>query len=370
MLPIFLGQAAMTVGLVAAMWVRPPRTHAGLASQLLGTLLALAGLARVGLWLFPPWWTPHLAALLVVAGCLRAWSRSRAHGAHTRPFERLRVASFGLLALVSGALLLIVVSAVRPPDDLAVIDLAFPLEAGRYLVVNGGTAELVNAHRQSMDSTKVHLRPWRGNGYAVDIAATDAFGLRARSLQPAEPSEYEIFGRAVAAPCAGSVVIARDGLPDMPPPVYDRSHPAGNHVVLDCAGIHIVLAHLRRGSVTIQVGMKVPEGAILGEVGNSGGTDEPHLHIHAQRPGRPDAPMGGDPLPMRLGGRFLVRGDRFVQPKRKRSRSMLGARCKTARPSRVLTPMSLISFGVWNVMSGDDHIAATAMHRESKRRAA
>jgi murein DD-endopeptidase MepM/ murein hydrolase activator NlpD len=51
-------------------------------------------------------------------------------------------------------------------------------------------------------------------------------------------------------------------------------------------------------------------GTVLGEVGNSGGTDEPHLHIHAQRPGPPGMAMAGDPLPMLIAGRFLVRGDR------------------------------------------------------------
>ena len=34
----------------------------------------------------------------------------------------------------------------------------------------------------------------------------------------------------------------------------------------------------------------------IAEVGNSGGADESHLHIHAQRSGAADAPMSGDPL--------------------------------------------------------------------------
>ena len=50
----------------------------------------------------------------------------------------------------------------------------------------------------------------------------------------------------------------------------------------------------------------------IAEVGNSGGADESHLHIHAQRPGAADAPMSGDPLPARFDRHFLVRGDRIV----------------------------------------------------------
>ena len=47
---------------------------------------------------------------------------------------------------------------------------------------------------------------------------------------------------------------------------------------------------------------------------NSGNTGEPHLHVHAQRPGPVGAPLGGDPLPLLFGGRFPVRGDRIVLP--------------------------------------------------------
>ena len=50
----------------------------------------------------------------------------------------------------------------------------------------------------------------------------------------------------------------------------------------------------------------------IAEVGNSGGADESHLHIHAQRSGAADAPMSGDPLPAWFDRRFLVRGDRIV----------------------------------------------------------
>jgi hypothetical protein len=34
------------------------------------------------------------------------------------------------------------------------------------------------------------------------------------------------------------------------------------------------------------------------------------LHVHAQRPGSPIAPLSGEPVPIRLGGRYLVRNDR------------------------------------------------------------
>jgi murein DD-endopeptidase MepM/ murein hydrolase activator NlpD len=105
-------------------------------------------------------------------------------------------------------------------------------------------------------------------------------------------------------------VIAVDGAQDMPPPLADRTHMVGNHVILGCGAVWVVLGHLQRGSVAVHAGAVVEPGQPLGRVGNSGNTGEPHLHIHAQLPGTATAPLSGEPVPVRLGGRYLVRNDR------------------------------------------------------------
>ena len=92
---------------------------------------------------------------------------------------------------------------------------------------------------------------------------------------------------------------------------YDRANLAGNHVALECGEVHVVMAHLKTGSVQVGQGDEVVVGQPLAEIGNSGGTGEPHLHLHVQRPGPPGLPLGGDPVPARIGGRFLVRGDQL-----------------------------------------------------------
>ena len=54
----------------------------------------------------------------------------------------------------------------------------------------------------------------------------------------------------------------------------------GNHVVLDLGhGVHAALAHLRRGSVLVRPGDRVAAGQQLAACGNSGNTNEPHLHF-------------------------------------------------------------------------------------------
>lgn len=52
-------------------------------------------------------------------------------------------------------------------------------------------------------------------------------------------------------------------------------------------------------------------GDLLGEVGISGQTFEPHLHIHAQKPEPSEAPFSGETLQLTLDGRFPIRNDRI-----------------------------------------------------------
>lgn len=60
---------------------------------------------------------------------------------------------------------------------------------------------------------------------------------------------------------------------------------AGNHIYLrlDETGTFLILAHLKKGSIHVREGQHVNEGEFLAQVGNSGSSSEPHLHIHHQR---------------------------------------------------------------------------------------
>lgn len=155
---------------------------------------------------------------------------------------------------------------------------------------------------------------WRGNAWAVDVVAVEVLGLRATGIVPADSVRYLSFGRPVATPCGGTVVVSVDDQADLALPKSDVRNRAGNHIILECHGAHVVMAHLRRGFLLVTSGESVQEGQLLAHEGNAVATDEPHLHIHAQRPGRPWAPMGGDPIPITFDGRFLLRGQRIELP--------------------------------------------------------
>lgn len=98
----------------------------------------------------------------------------------------------------------------------------------------------------------------------------------------------------------------------VPEPDPDRTKLAGNHVLLDCGGTEVLLAHLQRGSVLVAPGEPVTTGQRRGMVGNSGNTTEPHLHVSAQRRQAGDALIGGVPVWVTVNGRHLVRNDRLV----------------------------------------------------------
>jgi hypothetical protein len=233
--------------------------------------------------------------LLLVLAAYRTWPRG-APGA--QPGDGSRMAVSAILATTFLALSAVALRGYVAPGPA--LQLAAPLRDGIYYVGGGGNARLINNHQ-------VH-EPQR---FALDIVRLNAFGNRAYGWAPASPERYAIFGDTVYSPCAGTVLRAVDGLPDLRPPDRDRTHLAGNHVVLACAGASVVLAHLQQGSVRVSAGAVVQVGDKLARVGNSGNTSQPHLHLHAERGGVAGEILTGRGVPIELDGRFLVRNSLF-----------------------------------------------------------
>ena len=205
-----------------------------------------------------------------------------------------------LVALFAGMLVNLQIAGVTPTGA---IDLSFPLTGGRFVILAGGSAVALNGHRVV-----------RAQAYATDIVALNDRGRRAQAFQPQALDGYEIFDRAVLAPCDGVVLGGSDGAPDAPIGAVDPQSPAGNHVLLYCvlggAEVTLLLAHLRSGSIAVTHGEWVQRGALVGRVGNSGNSTEPHLHIHAVR-GRVDdvrtVAATAEAVPLTFNGRFLIR---------------------------------------------------------------
>ncbi len=308
-------------GLVPPLWmawtlVGPRPTRVGWLTHVLalGALLLATGLA--GLWLALPLGLLWIWAALWVVTAVVGWRRI---GPESRTWpSRTWATRIGVYARAALAVVLLAgagraLAGRIPIDEPRVVELSFPLSTGVFLVANGGANTTVNAHVHTLDPTP-RYRQYRGQSYAVDLVAVGGWGSRLEGLQPADPASYAIFGTPVVAPCSGVVVRARDDLADLPVPERDREHMAGNHVILRCDDAWIVLGHLMEGSVLVEPGAEVRVGSEIARVGNNGNTDEPHLHIHAQTPGTAAEPLSGEPLPMRIDGRWLVRNQRVAVP--------------------------------------------------------
>ncbi len=309
---LILTQILLPLILIAWLAIAPPHNLLGVSLEGVVTAIALFAIARMGVWLFPPWWTPYLYGLLfVLALAIVFWRHEPQRKLPSNWLGWIAIVAFVALGIFARNEVVQSWTGQFPPP-IPTVDLAFPLREGNYLIVNGGSDIRINAHLKLLDESVPRFRVYRGSSYAVDIIQLDRFGLRANGIVPTDPAAYRIYGESVFAPCSGKIVQVIDGFPDMTIPQIDAVNRAGNHVILRCGDIDVLLAHFRPRSLSVQTGSVVKVGDRIAEVGNSGASDEPHLHIHAQRPGSPVTPFSGDPLPMKFKGRFLIRGDRVV----------------------------------------------------------
>lgn len=176
----------------------------------------------------------------------------------------------------------------RVSPDIA-IDLAMPLGPGRYMVISGGASLAINAHLDTL--TRESAAAYRGQSYAVDIIGIDSIGLRASGISSDDPAQYTIYGRAVLASCSGMVLAAVDGIRDNQVPNVNRATMTGNSIILDRNELAVVLAYFKPNSILVFEGDRVTVGQPISQVGNSGNSGEPHLHIHVQSMAPPDTPI-------------------------------------------------------------------------------
>jgi len=112
---------------------------------------------------------------------------------------------------------------------------------------------------------------------------------------------YRAYGAEALAVAVGTVTAVKDGIPENIPGATSRAVPitletvGGNHVILDLGqGRYAFYAHLQPGSLRVKLGDKVKRGQVLGLVGNSGNSTEPHLHFHVSDK---NSPLSSEGLP-------------------------------------------------------------------------
>ena len=181
-----------------------------------------------------------------------------------------------------------------------------PLRGSEWLAGNGPSN--TSGHRRAMIPTGggVHI----AQRFAIDFVQLNPEG-RTFSGDQKDNKNYRCYGAEALAVADGVIVATKDGIPENVPGATSRAVPitletvGGNHVIIDLGnGRFAFYAHLQPGSLRVKNGDKVRRGQVVGLVGNSGNSTEPHLHFHISDA---NSPLGSEGLPYALPS-FEVQG--------------------------------------------------------------
>jgi murein DD-endopeptidase MepM/ murein hydrolase activator NlpD len=182
------------------------------------------------------------------------------------------------------------VSAARP------IVLGPPLRGADWLAANGPANG--SGHRRAI--IPIEGRTPIAQRFAIDWVR---FGPDRATFtgDRLDNKNYRAYGAEILAVADGVVTSIKDGIPENVPGPASRAVPitletiGGNYVVLDLGGGRFAFyAHMQPGSVRVKAGDRVRRGRVLGLVGNSGNSTEPHLHFHL---GASASPLGAEGIP-------------------------------------------------------------------------
>ena len=179
----------------------------------------------------------------------------------------------------------------RPPTVISA-----PLSGAGWVNVNGCCNDPTSPHRETLLASD-------GDWVTPELFAIDwirEVDGRFYSGDGMQNTDWVGFGEPIHAVADGTVVVTRDGLPDIPPMTKNPGlrtpeDYAGNNVIVAIGhGRYAVFDHLVRGSVRVRRGQRVRAGQVVGKLGNSGNTDGPHLHFGIEA--RPDSLAQGLPF--------------------------------------------------------------------------
>lgn len=171
-----------------------------------------------------------------------------------------------------------------------------PLRGGPWLAGNG--PDSLSGHRRALIAAEG--TPTIAQRFAIDYVKLDARGATFTGDRTRNESYYAEGVDALAV-ADGVVASIKDGIPENVPGVTSRAVPitletvGGNFVILDVGGgRYAFYAHLKPGSLRVRAGDRVRRGQVLGLVGNSGNSTEPHLHFHLSDGA---TPLGAEGIP-------------------------------------------------------------------------
>ncbi len=180
------------------------------------------------------------------------------------------------------------------PGEKVVLD--SPMK-GVMCVVQGGNDSIINHHY-----------PLISQRHALDIfkVADNVLQVRDWKIMKSDAG----FGETVYSPCSGRVAHVERNHRDNKIGQTDVEHVAGNYLTIEMApDRYVLIAHLKRKSITVKVGDEVKLGQPIAQCGNSGNTTMPHVHIQVQA--SEDFNYETETFPIAF--RHVLRGDKRLE---------------------------------------------------------
>ncbi len=132
---------------------------------------------------------------------------------------------------------------------------------------------------QGIDGQHTHKEDWR---FAYDFQAVDFRGQLYKHNGETHEDFYA-YGLPVLAPADGLIERLIDSTPDNAIGQVNTEERWGNHVIIKHGeGYYSCLAHLKQGSIKVEIGQTVRKGEPIGSCGNSGRSPYPHIHLQFQ----------------------------------------------------------------------------------------
>jgi Peptidase family M23 len=156
-----------------------------------------------------------------------------------------------------------------------------PFTGDRWLAANGPSNKSI--HRRAV--IVLNGKPRSPERYAIDWIKLGEDGNSYTGDQY-KNSSYHAYDVPILGVADGKIVAVKDGLPENVPHTeklavaMTLANIAGNHIVEEIGGgLYAGYAHFIPDSITVKAGERVRRGRVLGRLGNSGNSSEPHLHL-------------------------------------------------------------------------------------------
>ncbi|AWG23808.1 M23 family metallopeptidase [Flavobacterium kingsejongi] len=139
----------------------------------------------------------------------------------------------------------------------------------------------INAGGKSLEENH-HFAPYRHQRYAMDVVQR-VNGKMIFTGDGTKNENYYCFGKRLNAPGDGRIVTVVNNVEDNVPGILNEEQVWGNYIVIDhLNGEYSCMVHFKKNSIIVAEGDNVLRGQMVGQVGNSGNSNGPHLHYHLQ----------------------------------------------------------------------------------------